>query len=35
MYNDIYSKVSTPMQFAEGLTLKHYNEKKRSSKIQT
>lgn len=34
MYNDIYSKVSTPMQFAEGLTLKHYNEKKEVRKFK-
>jgi hypothetical protein len=29
MYNDIYSKISTPLQFAEGLAIKHYNEKDR------
>ena len=29
MYNDIYGKTSTPMQFAEGLAYKHYNEKKK------
>lgn len=28
MYNDIYNKVSTPIEFVEGLALKHYNEKK-------
>ena len=34
MYNDVYGKVSTPMQFAEGLAYKHYNEKKENRKYK-
>jgi len=27
LYNDVYSKITTPIQFAEGFARKHYNEK--------
>ena len=29
MYNDVYGKISTPMQFAQGLAYKHYDEKEK------
>lgn len=34
MYNDVYSKISTPMQFAEGLAFKHYNERQEQRKFK-
>lgn len=32
MYNDIYGKVSTPLQFAQGLVFKHYKPKRRTKR---
>lgn len=32
MYNDVYGKISTPMQFAEGLAFQHHNPKRKYRK---
>lgn len=34
MFNDVYSKVTTPMSFAEGLAFQHYNQKKEIRKYK-